>query len=890
MSISSWSARIALSILAVFGVAAASAIADPPPGYYDTVDASDPTSLRVTLHDVIDDHVRYPYTSSATDTWDILELADEDPGNASRILDVYRNASYAKEGGGNSFYNREHTWPKSYGFPNDGSTNYPYTDCHHLMLCDSSYNSSRSNKPYRYCSSQCSEKTTDVNNGQGGGTGVYPGNSNWTDGANESGTWEVWIDRRGDIARALFYMDLRYEGGTHGTTGVTEPDLILTDQTSLIVADTSSNQSVAYMGYLSELYQWHVEDPVDALEQARNDVVFGFQGNRNPFVDHPEWADCLYGGGACGTTGSAMVWINEFHYDNASSDTGEFVEIAGPAGTDLTGYSLVGYNGNGGAPYDTVTLSGTISDQGGCTGTLSFTFTGLQNGSPDGIALVDAGGSVVEFVSYEGTLVATSGPAAGMTSVDVGVSETTSTPVGHSIQRVGTGAGPADFVWQAPTTDSPGSPNIGQTFTACDGLAPAQPTGLAATGGNGFIDLDWNDNTEPDLDGYNVYRSTAPGGPYGPLNGSLVGGSAYTDTSVTNGTTYYYVVTAVDESGNESDDSNEASATPDAPPGGGGTPWINEIHYDNDGSDTGEFVEIAGTAGTDLAGWSLVGYNGNGGGTYATVSLSGVLPDEGGCRGTLDFAFAGLQNGSPDGIALVDDTGQVVEFLSYEGSLTATNGPAAGMTSIDIGVSEPTSSPVGYSLQLVGTGSEAADFVWQAPAADSPGSRNVGQTFDACSGGGGPIVLADDDFESGWGNYTDGGNDCRLYSGSHAPSGSSAAAIQDNSGTASSFTLTNGIDVDTPGYTSVEVTFTFKAVSMESGEDFFVRYWDGTSWTTVATFARGVDFNNGEVLTVSVTIDESQFVFPTDMRIRFQCDASSNADDVYIDDITITAE
>ena len=110
--------------------------ADPPAGYYDSVDATDATTLRATLHDVIDDHTRFPYTSSATDTWDILELAEEDPADAGRILDVYRNASFAKQGGGNPFYNREHTWPKSYGFPDDGWDNYPYSDRYQLRLCD----------------------------------------------------------------------------------------------------------------------------------------------------------------------------------------------------------------------------------------------------------------------------------------------------------------------------------------------------------------------------------------------------------------------------------------------------------------------------------------------------------------------------------------------------------------------------------------------------------------------------------------------------------------------------------------------------------------------------------------------------------------------------------
>ena len=730
----------AVAILAVVLVAFTSvgAKADPPPGYYDTVDATNATTLRATVHTVVEDHTRFPYTSSATDTWDILELADEDPNNTGNILDLYKNASYPKAGGGNSNYNREHSWPSSYGFPNDNSSNYPYTDCHALFLCDSGYNSSRSNKPYRYCSPTCTERVTDVNNGQGGGSGVYPGNSNWTEGSNETGTWECWIDRRGDVARAAFYMDVRYEGGLHGVTGAVEPDLILTDDTALILADAGNNQSVAYMGILSILYQWHLEDPVDAQEQARNDVIFSFQGNRNPFVDHPEWADCLFGGGACGTTGGGQPFINEIHYDNVSGDTGEMVEIAGPAGTDLSGWIVYGYNGNGGGTYASVALSGVIADQGGCMGTLSFSFSGMQNGAPDGLALVDDTGAVVEFLSYEGAFTATGGPAVNLTSTDIGVAESGSTPVGFSLQRVGTGSSAADFTWQAPAADSPGAPNSGQTFDACDTTPPAAPGGILATASDGQVDIDWNDNGEPDLAGYNLFRSTTSGGPYSILNGTLLTTSDYSDTSVTNGTTYYYVATAVDLVGNESADSSEASATPSGggSGGGGGDPWINELHYDNTSGDTGEFVEVAGPAGTDLSGWTLVGYNGSGGGTYNTINLSGTLADQGGCIGTLSFAFTGLQNGAPDGVALVDDAGTVIEFLSYEGSLTATNGPASGMASTDIGVAESGSTPIGFSLQRVGTGSAGPDFTWQAPAADSPGAPNAGQTFDGCGGGG----------------------------------------------------------------------------------------------------------------------------------------------------------
>ncbi len=298
--------------------------ADPPLGYYDSVDATDSASLRATLHEVIDDHARFPYTSSNTDTWDILELADEDPNDSDHILDVYRNTSFQKTGGGNGPYNREHTWPSSYGFPDDGSGNYPYTDCHMLFLCHGGYNSSRGNNPYRYCNSGCAERTTQENNGQGGGGGVYPGNSNWRTGQGRSGTWETWTGRRGDVARALLYADVRYEGGVH-EGGASEPDLILTDDNDQIVT-SGRNADVAYMGMLAALLQWHAEDPVDDVERARNDVVFSFQTNRNPFIDHPEWAACVF----IGECGSECPWDLDDDGMVDATDLGPLLGAWGP--------------------------------------------------------------------------------------------------------------------------------------------------------------------------------------------------------------------------------------------------------------------------------------------------------------------------------------------------------------------------------------------------------------------------------------------------------------------------------------------------------------------------------------------------------------------------------
>ena len=309
----------------------------PQGGYYSSVDDSNSSTLRTTLHELIDDHQRYPYTSSGTDTWNILEAADVDPNNGGRILDLYKNASYAKQGGGNSFYNREHTWPNSYGFPNDNGDNYPYTDCHQLFLTDIAYNGARDRLPFASAAGGV-EWPTSFNNGVGGGTGVYPGNSNWALGSGSGGAWEVWQDRRGDVARALFYLDVRYEGGTHGGTGANEPDLILTDSQALIAAsNTGQNESVAYMGYLATLLQWHEQDPPDAQEIARNAVVQSFQGNRNPFIDHPEWVACLYGND-CGTI-TLTVDVNSINLA-----TGGTVTMSLDAGGQYAGvpYRVIG--------------------------------------------------------------------------------------------------------------------------------------------------------------------------------------------------------------------------------------------------------------------------------------------------------------------------------------------------------------------------------------------------------------------------------------------------------------------------------------------------------------------------------------------------------------------
>ncbi|WP_100630098.1 DUF5689 domain-containing protein [Algoriphagus formosus] len=330
------------------------------------------------------------------------------------------------------------------------------------------------------------------------------------------------------------------------------------------------------------------------------------------------------------TAQAQVVFINEIHYDNTGTDSGEAIEIAGPAGTDLSGWSLVLYNGANGSVYSTNNLSGLIPDLGGGYGVVSISYpvNGIQNGAPDGIALVE-NGSVIQFLSYEGTFTAIGGPADGMNSEDIGVSEGSSTPVGVSLQLTGNGKTYADFTWSPESAQSFGSFNSGQNFTG-----------------------------EPTL-------------------------------------------------------------------------FVNEIHYDNTGSDVNEGIELAGTAGLDLSGYSLVLYNGNGGAVYSTISLSGILPDQDNGFGTIFFATPGLQNGSPDGFALVGPSpeNEVLQFLSYEGNFIAVGGPADGLSSEDIGESQPSSAPVGTSLQLQGTGMKYSDFIWSESIPNTYNQINTGQSF-----------------------------------------------------------------------------------------------------------------------------------------------------------------
>jgi uncharacterized protein len=470
----------------------------------------------------------------------------------------------------------------------------------------------------------------------------------------------------------------------------------------------------------------------------------------------------------------AVVFISEFHYDNVGADTNEAIEVQGPAGVSIDNWSLVLYNGSNSSVYTTTPLAGTFSDQTDGSGVMvvDYPSDGIQNGAPDGIALVDDTGTVVQFISYEGGLTGGGGPAAGLLATDVGVAETASTAPDQSLQRdpAGSWTGPACASFgQVNDPDAaetcPPEPVEGVRVNEVHydnsgtdegeaieiyGPAGADLTGWSLVLYNGSNGTQYNTTAIsgilPDLGGgFGVITSTYPtngiqnGGPDGIAlvdgSGELVEFLSYEGTFVAAdgpaaGVTSTDIGVAQpgtgspDQSLQRVDDTtwngpacasfgqlNDPAAPIECPVVELPEVRFSEIHYDNAGVDANEALEIYGPAGTDLTEWSVVLYNGSGGGSYDSASLTGAIPDSGDGSGVVVVdTFSSIQNGAPDGFALVDETGTVIEFLSYEGVFTATSGPADGLISSDIGVAEGDSTTAEQSLQRDSDGEWAGPF------------------------------------------------------------------------------------------------------------------------------------------------------------------------------------
>ncbi|MBS4191141.1 endonuclease [Bacillus sp. FJAT-49705] len=225
-------------------------------GYYDPAAGKTGADLKLALHKIISEQTKISYSQ----VWEALKETDEDPNNEDNVILIYKGESRPKSSNGGNVgqWNREHVWAQSHG--GFGTNNGPGTDLHHLRPSDVQINSTRGN--------------LDFDNGGNPVSGC--------DGCfKTSNSWEPPDRVKGDVARMLFYMDVRYEG-TNG-----EIDLELNDKVG--------NGNSPYHGKLSVLLEWNNQDPVDDFERNRNNIIYEkWQHNRNPFIDHPEWAQMIW--------------------------------------------------------------------------------------------------------------------------------------------------------------------------------------------------------------------------------------------------------------------------------------------------------------------------------------------------------------------------------------------------------------------------------------------------------------------------------------------------------------------------------------------------------------------------------------------------------------------
>ncbi len=403
----------------------------------------------------------------------------------------------------------------------------------------------------------------------------------------------------------------------------------------------------------------------------------------------------------------AQVRISEIHYDNVGVDVGEAIEVSAPAGTNLSGWTIVLYNGSNGQTYDTDALPTPVVGSCGTRGVvvIDYPANGIQNGSPDAIALVDASNNVVEYISYEGVFAATNGPAAGLTSTDIGALQNGNGPVGQSLQRNAAG------VWALASS----------TFGACNDAGeeppPAEVATVSVAPSSAAISVGGTQALTATA--FDIASAPIANVPFTWASSNVLVATVSGSGVVTGVAAGDAIISATAPNGVGGSSAVHVNAITQPP---GSEFHINEIHYDNLGTDVDERVEIEGPAGASIQNFSIVLYNGNGGVTYGTPQvLTGTLPASCGTRGVTFVAYPqdGLQNGSPDGIALLDAAGNVIDFISYEGPLTAFNGPAVGLTAPDIGASQ-TNAPLGTSLQRNSSG------VWASAA----------QTFGACNADG----------------------------------------------------------------------------------------------------------------------------------------------------------
>ncbi len=250
-----------------------SVYAQIPDGYYDSAKDLKGLELKKALHKIIRGHKQFYYTKGSPNVWEILKESDRDTANPNNVILIYTGKSVSSNPNKGKTWNREHVWAKSHG--DFGTKIGTGTDVHAIRPCHPKVNSARSNYDFA----------------EGGTSYLLPSTGEDTGCKVTTDSWEPRDEVKGDIARMIFYMATRYDGDYEtDTEEVVELDLQIVDY----VNSSPYPKKPPLHGKLSDLLKWHKQDPVDSMEIRRNEVIFKYQKNRNPFIDHPEYVNLIY--------------------------------------------------------------------------------------------------------------------------------------------------------------------------------------------------------------------------------------------------------------------------------------------------------------------------------------------------------------------------------------------------------------------------------------------------------------------------------------------------------------------------------------------------------------------------------------------------------------------
>ena len=302
--------------------------AQPPANYYNTATGKIGTDLQQALHDIIDNHTSVSYdqlwtsfkTTDKKSNGKVWDMYSDIPGGTPPYEFTFGTNQCGSYGGESDCYNREHSWPKSWF-----SDKTPmYSDLFHLVPTDGYVNNRRGNYPY----GDVASATWTSLNGSKVGYCTTPGYSGIA--------FEPIDEYKGDFARNYFYMATRYYKEDNGWAGS---------------AMTTGSQFKPWARDM--LLIWAQEDPVSEKETARNNAVYAIQHNRNPFIDHPEYANMIWGTNAGITDEQSQVALQVYPNPAAENCT-----VTLPPEFTQQNNTFVVYSSTGLPVSATVTITG----------------------------------------------------------------------------------------------------------------------------------------------------------------------------------------------------------------------------------------------------------------------------------------------------------------------------------------------------------------------------------------------------------------------------------------------------------------------------------------------------------------------------------------------------